>query len=142
MNGTDRFQSLADVRYERERLKAIRDKHQASLKEYWELVHEKDFRRGLAGDAFGDMLKAWKPMRAVGRLFQSDTGSIGNILGMAMGSRARSLKGKLFAWAFGAIAPILLKKYATPEKMEHMLGEVRRTWDRIRDRATQRNAEM
>lgn len=134
MKGTDRFQSLAELRIERQRLKAIRDKHQDALKEYWELVHEKEFRRGLAGDAFGDMLRAWKPMRTLGRFFQSDNGSIGNVLGMAMGSRAKTLKGRLFAWAVGAIAPMLLKKYATPERMEHVVDEVKRSWERVRDR--------
>lgn len=135
MKKTDRFQSLADVRLERQRLKAVRDKHQDSLTEYWQLVHEPDFRRGLAGDAFGDMLKSWKPIRSLGRLFQADNGAVGNIIGLALGSRSRTIKGRIFAWALGAIAPIVLKKYATPERMEHVMTEVKRSWDRVRERA-------
>lgn len=134
MKRIDRFQSLDEVRREREKLKAVRDKHQNALQGYWELVHEPEFRRGLAGDAFGDMLRAWKPMRALGRFIQSDTGAMGNVLGMAMGSRSKTLKGRLFAWAVSALAPILLKKYATPEKMEHIVTEVKRSWDRVRER--------
>lgn len=134
MKGTDRFQNLAELRLERDRLKAVRDKHQDALKEYWELVHEKDFRRGLAGDAFGDMLRAWKPMRTLGRFIQKDEGSIGNVLGLVMGSRARTLKGRLFAWAVGAIAPVLFKKYVTSDRMDHVAQEVKRSWDRVRDR--------
>jgi hypothetical protein len=134
MKGTDRFKSLDEVRLERARLKAIRDKHQDALKAYWGLVHEKEFRRGLAGDAFGDMLRAWKPMRMIGNFFQSDNGSVGHLLGVMMGTRAKTLKGRLFGWIVGAIAPILLKKYATPERMEHMVDEVKRSWDRVRER--------
>jgi len=51
-----------------------------------------------------------------------------------MGSRARTLKGRLFAWAVGIIAPIVLKKYASPERMEHIVEEVKRSWDRVRER--------
>lgn len=134
MKKTDRFQSLEDVRREREHLKAVRDRHQHALEEYWQLVHEPEFRRGLAGDAFGDMLRAWKPMRALGRFFQSDAGAVGNVMGMVMGSRSRTLKGRLFAWAVSALAPILLKRYATPERMEHIVSEVKRSWDRVRER--------
>ncbi len=134
MKGTDRFRSLAELRIERDRLKAVRDRHQDALKGYWDLMHEKDFRRGLAGDAFGDMLRAWRPMRTIGRFIQSDDGSVGNVLGMVMGSRARTLKGRLFAWAVGIIAPVLLKKYATPDHLEHIAHEVKRSWDRVRDR--------
>lgn len=134
MKKTDRFQSLDDVRRERDRLKAVRDKHQDALNEYWELVHEPAFRRGLAGDAFGDMLRAWKPIRSLGRFIQSDSGAMGNVLGMVMGSRSRTVKGRLFSWVVSALAPIVLKKYATPERMEHLVTEVKRSWDRVRDR--------
>lgn len=122
------------MRREREQLKAVRDRHQNALQDYWQLVHEPEFRRGLAGDAFGDMLRAWKPMRSLGRLIQSDQGGLGNVLGIALGSRTRTVKGRLFAWAVSAIAPFLLKKYATPEHMEHLVSEVRRSWDRVRER--------
>lgn len=134
MKGTDRFQSLAELRMERDRLKAVRDRHEDALNGYWDLMRDKDFRRGLAGDAFGDMLRAWKPMRTLGRFMRSDDGSMGNVLGMVMGSRARTLKGRLFAWAVGIIAPIVLKKYASPERMEHIVQEVKRSWDRVRER--------
>ncbi len=137
MKKTDRFQSLEEVRRERERLKGVRDTHQEALHEYWRLMHDHRFRRGLAGDAFGDMLRAWKPMRTIGRWFQSDSGAMGNILGVALGSRSRTFKGRLLAWAVSAIAPMLMKKYATPERMEHVATELKRSWDRIRERARQ-----
>ena len=136
MKRIDRFRSLADVRVERDRLKGIRDHHQTALKEYWDLVHEPEFRRGLAGDAFGDMLKAWKPMRTLGAVLQMDNGSIGNVLGMAVGARARTFKGRILGWVVGAIAPILIQKFATPDRLEHLMSEIRRSWDRIRSRAT------
>jgi len=134
MKRIDRFQSLAELRVERDRLRAVRDARQDALRGHWDLLHEKDFRRGLAGDAFGDMLRAWKPMRTLSSFMRSDDGPLGNVLGVLLSSRARGLKGRLFAWAVGLLAPVLLKKYATPERMEHVAQEVRRSWDRVRER--------
>ncbi|MBX2973135.1 MAG: hypothetical protein KF797_08530 [Flavobacteriales bacterium] len=138
MKRTDRFQSLDDVRRERERLQAVRDGHQNALQGYWQLVHEPAFRRGLAGDAFGDMLRSWKPMRMLGGFLRSDDGAIGSALGMVMGSKARTVKGRVFAWAVSLIAPMLLKKYATPERMEHLVAELKYSWDRVRERMRER----
>lgn len=134
MKRIDRFQSLDEVRRERERLKGVRDKHQDALHAYWQLVHEPAFRRGLTGDALGDMLRAWKPLRSLGRLFRSENGALGNVLGLAIGSRSRTLKGRLFGWAVSLVAPILLKKYATPDRLEHLMTELERSWDRIKER--------
>ncbi len=138
MKRIDRFKDLDEVRRERDRLKAVRDGHQDALLEYWQLVHEPAFRRGLAGDAFGDMLRAWKPIRSLSQLFRSDGASIGNVIGLAMGSRSRTVKGRLFAWAVGLIAPMIFKRYATPERMEQVFTEVKRSWDRVRARMQER----
>lgn len=141
MKGTDRFRDLAELRSERERLRALRDKHQAALHAYWELVHEKEFRRGLAGDAFGDMLKAWRPLRTIGSFLRSDNGAVGSALGLVMGARSRTLKGRLITWAIGAIAPMLMRRYATPERLDHLAEELQESWDRVKERMRQRRTE-
>src|SRR5690606_20910812 len=124
MKRTDRFTSLADLRLERARLKAVRDGHRDALLGYWELIHEKEFRRGLAGDAFGDMLRAWKPLRTLTSFIRSGEGPMGNVLGLMMGSRARTFKGRLFGWAVGLIAPLILKKVVSPDRMENIVHEL------------------
>ncbi len=138
MKRTDRFRDLAELRGERERLRALRNKHQAALQEYWDLVHEKDFRQALAGDAFGDMLRAWRPLRTLGRFFQSDENSVGTALGLVMGSRARTLKGRVLTWVVSMLAPMVIKKYGTPERLEQFAEEVKRSWSRIRERMRDR----
>lgn len=134
MKKTDRFRNLDEVRLERDRLKGVRDRHQDALEGYWGLLHEPNFRRGLAGDAFGDMLRAWKPLRSFAQLMRSENGALGNVVGAALGARSRTLKGRVFAWLVGAIAPLLLKRFATPERLEHIATEVKRSWDRVKER--------
>lgn len=132
-----RFKDLKEVRSERERLKALRDHHQNELLGYWRLLHEPDFRRALAGDAFGDMLRAWRPMRTLGTMFTMGQGSAGTTLGLLLGSRSRTFKGRIIGWIVGLLAPKILERYATPEKLEHLMNEIRRSWGRVRDRMQQ-----
>jgi len=140
MRRTDRFLNLAEVRLERDRLKGIRDKHQEALVEYWDLVREPAFRRGMAGDAFGDMLRAWRPLRSLSQLLRVENGAVGSAIGLAMGARSRTVKGKPFAWIVSAIAPMLLERFATPERLEHIATELKRSWERVKERVREGNA--
>ncbi|HPF91320.1 MAG: hypothetical protein H6592_13365 [Flavobacteriales bacterium] len=140
MRRTDRFQSLAEVRLERERLRGIRDHHQDALLEYWDLVREPAFRRGMAGDAFGDMLRAWKPLRSLSQLLRVENGAVGSAIGLAMGARSKTVKGRVIGWIVSAIAPMLLERFATPEKLEHLVTELKRSWERVKDRFRDGNA--
>lgn len=140
MRRTDRFLNLAEVRLERDRLKGIRDKHQEALVEYWDLVREPAFRRGMAGDAFGDMLRAWRPLRSLSQLLRVENGAVGSAIGLAMGARSRTVKGRVFAWIVSAIAPMLLERFATPERLEHIATELKRSWERVKERVREGNA--
>jgi hypothetical protein len=59
---------------------------------------------------------------------------MGNVLGLMMGSRARTFKGRLFGWAVGLIAPLILKKVVSPDRMENIVHELSLSWERVRER--------
>lgn len=135
----DRFRNLEEVRRHKIALHAERDRAQQVLRTRLNQIGDPAFRRGLIGDAFGDMLRAWKPMQHLGKLFGGGQGITRTALGTVLGAKARTPMGR----ALVAIASIVLPAFADrwpldPEarsKLQHELGV---SWHRLKEYVTER----
>lgn len=142
MAKTETFQSLDAVRVHKLRLRAERDRVQEGLKAQLELVREPDFRKGLMGDAFGDMLQSWRPLKSISRLLGGTTGATSKVLGMALGAKAKTPTGRLMVGLASFVLPALMEKFGktsgvTSEKLQHELGV---SWDRVKEYVNERRA--
>lgn len=138
MEPTKRFKSIGDVQRHRELLKARRASHQAGIKRHWDTLGEPDFRSGVVNGAMRNLWKAWSPMDTLKSMVGQPTDLSGMLLGMALGTRARTGWGRLLMWAAGAIAPMLAKRMQQSDHSQHLLSELGRSWERIKEYVRQR----
>ena len=61
-------------------------------------------------------------------------------MGLALGAGGRSAKGRILSWLVSIIAPIILQRYASPERLEQIMTEVGRSWDRVKERVREGKA--
>ena len=140
MATTKRFTSLADVHAEKERLRRERDRLQNDLKAQLELVRDKDFRMALVGDAVGDLLRSWRPIRAIMGVFGKSPGAAGQVLGSVLGGRMGSPLGKVLMAVATAAIPLVMERLgkdpgATGSKLAHELAV---SWGRVKDYVRER----
>jgi len=140
MATTKRFTSLADVHAEKERLRRERDRVRSGLKDQLELVHDKDFRKALIGDAVGDMLQAWRPVRTIMSLLGKSPGTTGQVLGSVLGGGISSPLGKVLMAVASAAIPVVMDRLgkdpgATGSKLAHELAV---SWGRVKDYVRER----
>lgn len=140
MPPTKPFNSLAEVRAEKERLRRERDRVQSGLKDQLELVRDKDFRKALMRDAVGDMLQAWRPVRSLMSLLGKSPGAAGSVLGSVLGSRANSAWGRALMGIAGMLVPMIMDQLGKdPARTTGKLGhELEVSWGRIKEYVRQR----
>ena len=135
MPPTKPFNSLAEVRAEKERLRRERDRVQSGLKDQLELVRDKDFRKALIGDAVGDMLQAWRPVRAIMSFLGKSPGTTGQVLGSVLGGHMNSKWARVLMAVASAAIPLVMDRLgkdpgATGSKLAHELAV---SWGRVKD---------
>jgi len=138
MERTERFGTLDDVRLHKERLRALRDGHLAGMRGHWGTLHEGGFHRGVIAGALRDLWEVWSPMGAMRSLMGNGGGMTSAALGLALGKRARSPWGRVLIWAMGAITPIMVNKLRENARSGHILEELGRTWERIKEYVRER----
>lgn len=140
MAKTEAFNDLEHVRAHKLRLRAERDRVQEGLKSQLDLVREPEFRRALMGDAFGDMLQAWRPLKSIGRLLGGPADATSKTLGAVLGARAKTPTGRAMVALASFVIPALLEKFgkdpgAFQEKLSH---ELQVSWDRVKEYVAER----
>lgn len=127
------FNSLDEVRAEKLRLRMERDRIQNELHAHLGLARDPDFRRAIAGDAIGDMIQAWKPLRTLKTLFGSSPSMATGALGMLLGAKAKTPVGRVVLGIAGTLLPMLLERFKGGGGSGASLGEELNTsWERIK----------
>lgn len=132
---TDRFTSLADVRMQRDVLRARRDAHGNGIRSHWTTLGEGEFRKGVLNGTIRGLWTAWRPMDTMRAMAGDPVDLTSAILGIALGSRARTPWGKALMWVAGAAMPMVIDRLRENDRVQHFLTELKRTWDRIRERS-------
>jgi len=134
MATTERFTSMADVRMQRDVLRARRAAHGNGIRSHWNTLGEGEFRSGVVNGAFRSIWSAWRPLDTLRTVAGQPGDLTGTILGLALGSRARTPWGRALVWAAGAAMPFVVDRLRENERVQHFLVEFQRSWDRIRER--------
>lgn len=134
------FRSLEEVRTAKLQLQAQRDRVQQDLHAHLDHLREPAFRRALLGDAVGDVLQAWRPLRTLSRLLGGTSGMTGKALGLALGAKARTPLGRAAVLVISALLPGLVERLTqdpqgTGQRVLHELGV---SWQRIKDHVNAR----
>ncbi|MBL7940521.1 MAG: hypothetical protein JNL43_14265 [Flavobacteriales bacterium] len=140
MGKIEAYRSLAEVRDHKQRLRAERDRVQEGLKAQLELVREPAFRKGLMGDAFGDMLQAWRPLKRISHLLGGTAGTTSKVLGVALGAKAKTPTGRIMVALAGFVLPALMEKFDTASGMtsEKLQRELIVSWERVKEYVNER----
>lgn len=141
MGSSKPFRSLADVQRHREFLHARRDGHMAGIRSHWSTLGEPAFRSGVVNGAVRSVWQAWSPMSTLKSVAGEPTELAGTVLGMALGSKAHTGWGRLLIWAASAATPVLLDRLQHNERVQHLLSELGRSWDRVKDHWRQRRED-
>ena len=136
----DRFHTLADVRAEKARLRLDRDGVQANLQAKLELVRDVEFRRALAGDAFGDMLRAWRPLRSIKKILGNSPGLTSSALGLVLGGKANTRIGRMLITVVAAALPLIMDRLGKSSHLdpEKLAEELNVSWGRVKDYVRER----
>ena len=142
MPRTELFTSLAEVRTEKELLRRELDRARADLRTQVELVGDPEFRRALAGDAFGDMLQAWQPLRSVKKLLGNSPTMTSGALGMLFGEKALTPFGRLLIAIATAALPIVMERIGKDpgRNSEKLFEELGVSWERVKNYVRERRA--
>lgn len=134
------FRSLEEVRTAKLQLQAQRDRVQQDLHAHLDHLREPTFRRALLGDAVGDVLQAWRPLRTLSRLLGGTSGMTGKALGLALGAKARTPLGRAAVLLASALLPGLVERLTQdPQGAGHrVLHELGVSWQRIKDHVNAR----
>lgn len=135
MAKTEVFNDLEQVRAHKLQLRAERDQVQANLIAQLQLVREPRFRRAILGDAIGDILQAWRPLKTISRMLGGMGEASSTTLGAVLGARATTPGGRLLAGLAGVLLPLLLEKLSTEKgfTQEKLSREVQISWQRVKD---------
>jgi hypothetical protein len=139
---TRAFTTLEEVRAEKLRLRMDRDRIQDDLRTHFELVRDPQFRRAMAGDAFGDMIQAWRPLRTLKSMFGRSPSMATGALGMLLGAKAKTPVGRVVISIVGTLLPLIVERFSGKNGAGagHVGQELATTWERIksyvRDRRT------
>ncbi len=138
MKKSERFQDMDQVRTEKARLRAAREGYRHNLQEHWTVLGEKDFRRGLAGDVFDEMISNWRPVKAAMAFLDDKPQALANIAGSLLGAKKQTPWGRAITWGLTAATPYLTEKIGGNKSANTLLSELRISVDRIRNYMKQR----
>jgi hypothetical protein len=137
---SERFRDLDQVRQHKLALRAERDRVQDGLRSQLDLLREAPFRRGLIGDAFGDLLQAWKPLKSLTKLVGGTSGVTQAALGTVLGAKAKTPVGRAAVALASMVLPALMERWSKDpgslgNKLQHELGV---SWERMKEYVNER----
>lgn len=137
---SERFRDLDEVRKHKLALRTERDRVQDGLRSQLDLLRESSFRRGLIGDAFGDMLQAWKPLKSLTKLVGGSSGVTRAALGTVLGAKAKTPMGRAAVAVASMVLPALMERWnkdpgSLTNKLQHELGV---SWERVKEYVNER----
>ncbi|HEX2616313.1 MAG TPA: hypothetical protein VHL57_02160 [Flavobacteriales bacterium] len=136
MKRTDRFNDLAEVRMELQRLDTVRKAHEDRLERHWQAVLDHDVRGRLLKDAANDVIRSWKPAHMLSKVFGG--GSVGPSLLSAVTGRGGWFR-KATMFALSMALPKILGK-VNDVTVNDITREVQVSYQRFRDHLQARKA--
>ena len=138
MARTERFRNLEEVRAEKRRLTALRDRHGERLEEQLLALKHRPFRAALVRNAVSDAIGDLAPAKWLASWVGSKGMASG--LSLAMGSGKAGLLKRFGLFALGLAAPALLEK-AGNLRFEDIARELNGSWQRLQDHLRLRQEE-
>jgi hypothetical protein len=138
MTAIERFSSMDEVRTELERRSALRDARRADLRQEWARLQDPAFRRQLLAEGVRHAIGGIPWLKALRGLFTPSRSTAGQVVGMAFGAGRKTPAGRVVGMVAGLVLPLLIDRLATPERAGQVVSELRRSWDRLRDRWRER----
>ena len=133
MKKSERFKSMDEVHTEKARLQAAREGYRHNLKEHWTVLGEKEFRRGLVGDFFGELLSAWRPAKSIMAFMDKRPQTLAHLASNFLGHKKDTVWGKALMWGLTAASPYITEKISGNRTAGTLMDEVQRSWERIKD---------
>jgi hypothetical protein len=137
MPSLNTFHDLAAVQRERGRLRADRDRHSIALGEQWRRIRQPAFRRRVMGDALADLLHSIRPLDHIVSAFGPGRGLGGTLASAILGARTGSPMTKAVIAGLSVMLPALWNGLRHGKRGQHVLSELDRSWQRIKDRLQQ-----
>lgn len=133
MMTTEPFRSLTEVHERRAAIVQRRDAHLQGIRNHWEVLGERDFRRAVVNATFRRVWRAWDPMSTLRTVSSDHTGMLSALVGVVLGRQARSPFSRALLYLFGAVAPMATERLQASDKAQHFLAELKRSWERVKD---------
>ena len=140
MARSERFASMDEVRADKQRLLVERDWQRARLTNHWSQLSEPGFRRALLGEGIREVLGHVPVLRTITGMITPDRATIGQVMGLALAMGRKTPTTRIASMIAGMVLPQLLERYATGERAARVITEVKRSWERIRQRWRERQA--
>jgi hypothetical protein len=138
MGKSERFDSLDAVHLHRDALRAKRVGHSTAVRSHWSTLGDAQFRTALVNGAVRGVWNAWRPMDTLRAVTGQPADLAGTLLGIALGSKARTGWGRVLMYVAGAAMPLLIERMKDNDRVQHLLSELDRSWHRIKDRMRER----
>jgi len=131
------FPDLAAVQRERGRLRADRDRHTIALREHWRQLRSPAFRRRVMGDALSEVLHSIRPLDHLVSAFGPGRGLGGTLASAVLSARTGSPMPKAVIAGLSVMLPVVWNGVRRGKRGQHVLSELDRSWQRIKDRLQQ-----
>ncbi|MEO8590743.1 MAG: hypothetical protein ABI432_15315 [Flavobacteriales bacterium] len=141
MARAERFANMTEVRDELHRVRREREARKRQLAEHWDQLQDPDLRRELVSEGLRHALSGIPWLRTLRGMFTPDRATLGQALGMAFGASRRTKAGRVAGTIAALVLPEVLERFATPERTERLFTEVRRSFERVRDRWRERRSK-
>jgi hypothetical protein len=130
---------MAAVHAERERLRAERTARSASLAATGNRLKDPAYRRAVADRTASQLFSAWWKGTVRSGAPLAVAGGIGLLAGLYFGGRAARQRSTAWASVLSALLPVVLEQLSTADE-GGILGELGRSWQRIRERMRERRS--
>ncbi len=118
------FKDLAEYRAERELLKTRVHMHATALAQRRDWLKEPQFRNELLGNTALGVVRGFRPLEMLGSLVSTGSSPLAPLVAGLLGSRARTLKGKLLTWGLAMALPPVLKVVGRSEFFKNAMDKV------------------
>lgn len=118
------FKDLAEYRAERDLLKARVHTHETALAQRRDWLKDPGFRNELLGNTAMGIVRGFRPLEMLGSVFSTGSSPISAVVAGLLGSRARTIKGKLLTWGLAMALPPIVKIVGRSEFFKNALDKV------------------
>ena len=91
------------------------------------------------GDAFGDLLRAWKPLKHVGNMLGGSSGAASSAMGAFLGAKAQTPMGRMLIALAGIVLPAMADRVAQGTAgRDRLRQELGVSWARVKQYLNER----